>query len=213
MDDEVRVSGSGSVKPSYWLDACEDISCDDFIHDFVDDFGSSNTASTAVVPSSESLSATSSYHQEDVNLDPCFFGGIDQILDSIKNGGGLPPHPGSATIQNDNLISAADIALPDGLPHDNNGNRNYNEQRLSAAVIENNNNKNNINNKDSCNVWRNFSWCEGDGDCHDAEERYGGSGKRARLGHHRDERGGSRDVSFGRELGVGMIWTLVVGIV
>lgn len=109
MDDEARVLGradfpAGNIK-SYWLDACEDISCDDFIHNFVD-FGSVSGAS--LVP--ESACATSNQDDsgfsasepicttsnQDANSldDPCFFGGIDQILDSIKNGEGLPSHCG-----------------------------------------------------------------------------------------------------------------------
>ncbi|KAH6756960.1 dicer-like 1 [Perilla frutescens var. hirtella] len=60
-------------RPSYWLDACEDVSCDDYFVDF-------GPATTNSVPAPEPHS------QEGCN-DPCFFGGIDQILDSIKNGG------------------------------------------------------------------------------------------------------------------------------
>ncbi|KFK42493.1 hypothetical protein AALP_AA1G000600 [Arabis alpina] len=60
------------IKPSYWLDACEDISCD-LIDDLVSDF---DPSSVTVVD------------ENSVNND--FFGGIDHILDSIKNGGGLP---------------------------------------------------------------------------------------------------------------------------
>ncbi|CAH2039182.1 unnamed protein product [Thlaspi arvense] len=63
------------MKPSYWLDACEDISCD-LIDDIVSDF---DPSSVAVVEAID---------ENGVNND--FFGGIDHILDSIKNGGGLP---------------------------------------------------------------------------------------------------------------------------
>ncbi|XWS46323.1 hypothetical protein CRYUN_Cryun14cG0055500 [Craigia yunnanensis] len=70
MEDEGRVSGS--IGPSYWLDAFEDISCD-LMSDFVD------FDAPIVQESVENAS----------NQD--FFGGIDHILDSIKNGGGLPP--------------------------------------------------------------------------------------------------------------------------
>ncbi|CAK9143613.1 unnamed protein product [Ilex paraguariensis] len=79
MDDEARVAGSGNPPPppsSYWLDACEDISCDDFSHDLVD----------FDVPESIDVGTSN----QDSSPDPCFFGGIDRILDSIKNGGGLP---------------------------------------------------------------------------------------------------------------------------
>ncbi|CAA7056222.1 unnamed protein product [Microthlaspi erraticum] len=68
VEDERRED----IKPSYWLDACEDISCD-LIDDLVSDF---DPSSVAVVD------------ENGVNND--FFGGIDHILDSIKNGGGLP---------------------------------------------------------------------------------------------------------------------------
>ncbi|XWS76792.1 hypothetical protein CRYUN_Cryun01aG0208300 [Craigia yunnanensis] len=70
MEDESRVSGSNGS--SYWLDACEDISCD-LINDFVD------FDAPIVQESVENAS------KQD------FFGGLDHILDSIKNGGGLPP--------------------------------------------------------------------------------------------------------------------------
>ncbi|XP_022770647.1 endoribonuclease Dicer homolog 1-like isoform X3 [Durio zibethinus] len=70
MEDESRVSGSNGS--SYWLDACEDISCD-LINDFVD------FDAPIVQESADNAS----------NQD--FFGGLDHILDSIKNGGGLPP--------------------------------------------------------------------------------------------------------------------------
>jgi endoribonuclease Dicer len=83
MDVGVRVLAQmpDDVRPSYWLDACEDISCDDLIHNFVDD-------STAAA--SESLAAAAAPHDAGI-IDPGFFGEIDRILDSIKNGQGLPP--------------------------------------------------------------------------------------------------------------------------
>ncbi|TKY61176.1 Endoribonuclease Dicer-like 1 [Spatholobus suberectus] len=68
MEDGSRVpAGDG---PSYWLDACEDISCD-FI-----DFDVSSIVSD----------------QPDNASNQDFFGDIDKILDSIKNGAGLPLH-------------------------------------------------------------------------------------------------------------------------
>ncbi|TYI19298.1 hypothetical protein ES332_A07G155600v1 [Gossypium tomentosum] len=70
MEEEGRVSGGNGS--SYWLDACEDISCD-LISDFVD-------FDAPIVQ--DSVDNTS-------NQD--FFGGIDHILDSFKNGGGLLP--------------------------------------------------------------------------------------------------------------------------
>nr|KYP72012.1 Endoribonuclease Dicer isogeny [Cajanus cajan] len=68
MEDGGRVPAGDD--PSYWLDACEDISCD-FI-----DFDVSSIVSD----------------QPDNASNQDFFGGIDKILDSIKNGSGLPLH-------------------------------------------------------------------------------------------------------------------------
>lgn len=66
-------------RPSYWLDACEDVSCDDYFVDF-------EPAATISVPDPEP-------HSQGGCNDPGFFGGIDQILDSIKNGGtDIPIH-------------------------------------------------------------------------------------------------------------------------
>ncbi|KAL2468872.1 Endoribonuclease Dicer-like protein 1 [Forsythia ovata] len=79
MDKEARVSGNvdppaSDVRPSYWLDAREDISCNDLINDF----------------DAASAFAIAEPHSQDGGIDPCFFGGIDQILDNIKNGVDLP---------------------------------------------------------------------------------------------------------------------------
>ncbi|XP_050238979.1 endoribonuclease Dicer homolog 1 [Mercurialis annua] len=82
--------GGGGGGSSYWLDACEDISCD-LIDNFVVDFDSS------IVQGSADTS-----NQED-HLNSDFFGGIDHILDSIKNGSGLPPLAG--TIAHTNNIN------------------------------------------------------------------------------------------------------------
>ncbi|XP_061359208.1 endoribonuclease Dicer homolog 1 isoform X1 [Gastrolobium bilobum] len=89
MEDGNRVvAGEDQVghrsSPSYWLDACEDISCD-FI-----DFDVSSIVS----------------EQPDSTSNQDFFGGIDRILDSIKNGGGLPldVEPNS----NSNVTAAAE---------------------------------------------------------------------------------------------------------
>lgn len=78
------IGGGGGGGPSYWLDACEDISCD-IIDDFVD-------FDTSIVPE---LSVD---NNSNVNSD--FFGGIDHILDSIKNGSGLPPLHNASTTAN-----------------------------------------------------------------------------------------------------------------
>ncbi|XP_023539589.1 endoribonuclease Dicer homolog 1 [Cucurbita pepo subsp. pepo] len=85
MEDDTRTPGSFAADPtcssgvsSFWLDACEDISCE-LINDFVDFHAS-------IAPES-SVENTSVQH----NLANDFFGGIDHILDSIKNGGTLSP--------------------------------------------------------------------------------------------------------------------------
>ncbi|CAN8306466.1 unnamed protein product [Cochlearia groenlandica] len=86
MEGERKEEDDDDVKPpSYWLDACEDISCD-LIDDIVSDFDPSSSSSVALSDSSSSSSSI------DVNcvLNTDFFGGIDHILDSFKNGGGLP---------------------------------------------------------------------------------------------------------------------------
>ncbi|KAK6148498.1 hypothetical protein DH2020_019410 [Rehmannia glutinosa] len=74
-------------RPSYWLDACEDVSCDDY---FVDFELATTTSTLAPEP-----------HSQGGCHDPSFFGGIDQILDSIKNGGAdLPTHRTTDSSQN-----------------------------------------------------------------------------------------------------------------
>lgn len=66
-------------RPSYWLDACEDVLSDDYFVDFA-------PATNNSVPEPE----------PGVCNDPSFFGGIDQILDSIKNGGNQTPVNGAS---------------------------------------------------------------------------------------------------------------------
>lgn len=74
-------SSTEDVRPSYWLDACEDISCD-LIGDFVD--------------------FDAPVAQESVdNASNDFFGGIDRIFDSIKNGSGLTPVANASVIGNE----------------------------------------------------------------------------------------------------------------
>lgn len=101
MDDANRAS------PSYWLDACEDISCD-FI-----DFDVSSIVSD----------------QPDNASNQDFFGGIDRILDSIKNGAGLPlepqpepqPQPNATAdaskLQLQQSFTPPDNGLPLDIPH------------------------------------------------------------------------------------------------
>jgi len=90
-----RVSSSNP----YWLDACEDISisCDDFI-----DFDVSDD--------SEHLQQQPNNNNSNNNQD--FFGGIDRIFDSIKNGAGLPDHPPvSASADDGNQLPPTHLQL------------------------------------------------------------------------------------------------------
>lgn len=83
MENEGKGLGGEDVRaPSYWLDAYEDIPCD--FADF--------DADTSIVPDS----AVDNISHND------FFGGIEHILDSIKNGSGLPLPPVSGTNTNAN---------------------------------------------------------------------------------------------------------------
>ncbi|KAL3639558.1 Dicer-like protein 1 [Castilleja foliolosa] len=82
---------AGEGRPSYWLDACEDISCDDYLIDF------EPTVNTPAVVS----------ESHGGSLDPCFFGGIDQILDSIKNGGSVDLPTDTTTNCSQNAINGA----------------------------------------------------------------------------------------------------------
>lgn len=79
-------NGGEPIRPSYWLDACEDIG------DFVD--FSENSAAPAVVANGNGC------NQEEVSD---FFGGIDHILDSIKSGAGLPDSKGNGVVSNGNV--------------------------------------------------------------------------------------------------------------
>ncbi|OWM68603.1 hypothetical protein CDL15_Pgr023568 [Punica granatum] len=79
MEKDSRVSENAADGPhsSYWLDACEDMSCD-VMGEFIN-FPPADTASS----DQDAL----------VNVND-FFGGIDHILDSIKSGAGVPTsHP------------------------------------------------------------------------------------------------------------------------
>ncbi|XP_047315679.1 endoribonuclease Dicer homolog 1 [Impatiens glandulifera] len=104
-DDVTRVSG-GIVNPlpveevagdtSYWLDACEDISCN-FMDDFV-------TFDATVVPDPNELGLGAP--------DPCFFKGIDRFLDSLKGGGVLPLASHDSLPQNEDMeIVGEDMLL------------------------------------------------------------------------------------------------------
>ncbi|KAK4746446.1 hypothetical protein SAY87_012758 [Trapa incisa] len=106
MDKDFRVSTNGDgPHSSYWLDACEDISCE-VLGEFVN-VGGDNGGSD----------------QDGIVNVSDFFGGIDHILDSIKNGTGVPsprPPPPMRSPQSSKLgfngkLSAALPAKPDAL--------------------------------------------------------------------------------------------------
>jgi hypothetical protein len=92
-EDDAAANANRVSSPSYWLDACEDISCD-FI-----DFDSSSSSSTTTLDNNNSTTTTT---VDDVLLptpnNQDFFGGIDRIFDSIKNGDGLP-QPNALAVQ------------------------------------------------------------------------------------------------------------------
>ncbi|CAN6589034.1 unnamed protein product [Malus baccata var. baccata] len=91
--EEARVSGDtgngapteGAVRPSYWLDACEDIPCD-VIGDFVEFCEPPVCGPPPVVVAANGNGC----NQEEDGLVGGFFGGIDHFLNSIKSGAGLP---------------------------------------------------------------------------------------------------------------------------
>lgn len=96
--DENRVPGNNGIgngnrsadDASYWLDACEDIPCD-LINDIVD--------FDPVVPTQVVIDDTA--HQ---GVD--FFGGIDRILESIKNGAGFSENEIVATgVESENMVT------------------------------------------------------------------------------------------------------------
>ncbi|XP_051136464.1 endoribonuclease Dicer homolog 1 isoform X2 [Andrographis paniculata] len=88
--DSVNTFTAADGRSTYWLDACEDVSC----HDYFADFEPATAAS--VVPELEG-------HSQGGCQDPGFFGGIDQILESIKNGGVKSPvvHTSTNNVQNE----------------------------------------------------------------------------------------------------------------
>ncbi|GKF09004.1 hypothetical protein Tco_0043228, partial [Tanacetum coccineum] len=68
-ENSTRLLGENNeveLKPSYWLDACEDILCDDLI-------------------STDLVSLGSDVVKEDGSLDPCFFDGVlDNLPTNVK---------------------------------------------------------------------------------------------------------------------------------
>ncbi|CAL5428641.1 unnamed protein product [Camellia sinensis] len=124
-EGEARVSGSLNPPPAkedvgeafYWLDACEeeDMSCH-----FIDDFVDSDAAAIS-----------------EAGLDPCFFGGIDQILDSIKNGDGLPVVGGPPKMEQvleDQLLNKFDDDTTAANKNNDNGGQSPSNNNSDAAA-------------------------------------------------------------------------------
>uniref|UniRef100_A0A2N9I201 Helicase ATP-binding domain-containing protein n=1 Tax=Fagus sylvatica TaxID=28930 RepID=A0A2N9I201_FAGSY len=124
MENEGRVSGiNGGGEdvrpPSYWLDACEDIPCD-----LMNDFSDFVPDTSVVTDSVDNISGND------------FFGGIEHILDSIKNGSGLPIP--EVTDTNTNIISTNSTPIGNGIPDCTFGdgwlqNANQNENEASGV--------------------------------------------------------------------------------
>ncbi|KAF7813944.1 endoribonuclease Dicer-like protein 1 [Senna tora] len=187
-DGSARVSGSveddSSVvtrsSPSYWLDACEDISCD-LIH--FDD--------GSIVPEQ----VDNNLIQDGLVND--FFGGIDHILDSIKNGSGLPVVTESDSIltgSGDQDGMRAEISdqkdfVKNGLGGEKHG-RTIEACERSEAESNGYDYKLSIGSEEG----RTVADFKENGDGHaDGEERFS---KRARLGIHKNERPYSGRASY-----------------
>ncbi|CAH1411951.1 unnamed protein product [Lactuca virosa] len=110
MDDKSSSMLTGTAdtledtKPSYWLDACEDISCDDLIPGEFPPVGLSNL--------------------QDTSLDPCFF---DGILDSIPTNANIVDAQltlsSAIKVEEDTVGSLLDASgVSNGLSDGNNGN-------------------------------------------------------------------------------------------
>ncbi|XP_027353057.1 endoribonuclease Dicer homolog 1 [Abrus precatorius] len=169
MEDGNRVPAGDEAVGSYWLDACEDISCD-----FMD-FDVSSIVS----------------EQPDNTSNQDFFGGIDKILDSIKNGAGLPPHvePNS----NSNVVAGAEACLlndPSNATLHKNGLVGEKHPRTADAFDHSgpqSNGSSKMSNGSEGGVSANHSQESGGVLLNglDGEER---CGKRARLGSYRNDR-------------------------
>lgn len=190
MDDEARVLGTTELPAgnarSYWLDACEDISCDEFIHNFVD-FGTASGAGLLPEP------LCSASIQDDSSLnDPCFFRGIDQIFDSIKNGGGLPSCGSnkSSAVPNEQLALALETTGSFGLRNKNYGCKSHAHHVGPTAVTGSN--VKHIKSEDrenSLDCKRNTCRYGVEHDSLHGDESYG-NGKRARVAEVNIERWG-----------------------
>ncbi|XP_062156793.1 endoribonuclease Dicer homolog 1 [Alnus glutinosa] len=175
MENEARVSGNlggeltrassaDDVRPSYWLDACEDIPCD--LVDF----------DTCPVPDS----ADNVSNQDGLVSD--FFGGIDHILESIKNGGGLPQLPDS---DSNSTVNGGDgwfqVDPTEGSFPPSDGTHKEITEKKAVPVVEDNSSRENgvqkVENRGS----------------EDGEERFS---KRARIGNYKKERCYSSRVQY-----------------
>ncbi|BAT80376.1 Endoribonuclease Dicer-like protein [Vigna angularis] len=172
MEDGSRVPAGDD--PSYWLDACEDISCD-FI-----DFDVSSIVS----------------EQPDNPSNQDFFGGIDKILDSIKNGAGLPLNHGEpASNSNGTAAGAGEVWLPSNATLADGGNRHPHtpvpasaDAAFDHSATVRNNGSSKLSNGNEGGVLVNYSKERGvlnGGHDVDSEER---CSKRARLGGYKNER-------------------------
>lgn len=178
MDDDLTAPNE---RPSYWLEACEDISCDDLIHDF-EDFGSAPSIATPLVP--EPTSVTSLLEGR-ASLDPSFFGGIDRILDSIKHGG--EPDCGTNGFhqclladQNEDATSMSNV-----LRHKSKNVKSDVSLQLQDANDEN------IAGRIKCEGEHQSKFrYDDDRDCHHFHGKNCGNGKRARLGDYCNEKKG-----------------------
>nr|AUH15437.1 dicer-like 1 protein [Dimocarpus longan] len=130
MEDGGGGSATEPNQQSYWLDACDDIPCD-IIGEFVD-FDSSIVED----------SVDNASNQDGVGND--FFGGIDHILDSIKNGGGLPGNSDSNLLGN----GGQDCGVGEGLIQNEGSGYCRNEaQGLVVASSNGSDNRNNVEKK------------------------------------------------------------------
>lgn len=164
MDEECRVSTNidaptSDVRPSYWLDACEDISCNDLINDF-----------DAVNPEP---------HNQDSCIDSGFFGGIDQILDNIKNGADLPEVSAHCSLDevDDLQLSSEQVYLQHQHSVYRSEITNYNGKKLPCHS-----------NEFKCNGNENVKRPR---EFHESEERFG---RRARNSDKKSERSWDRDL-------------------
>lgn len=127
------VGGGGdevSSSPSYWLDACEEISITDLGLDF--DVTAPTPISAPLTTTTVDGSSLPGSSLTPASLDPCFFGGIDQIFDNIKSGAGLshPPNVSHEALVLANNTNTASV--DNNTPINNNGG----DKRLPDPFVE-----------------------------------------------------------------------------